>query len=104
MDPDIPLFEQMRHQADQLHFKFKDFIVGSAPNSMAGLEHEVRELVEDFEKHKHPRTIEARIKAIQIALKQASHIPHGDINYHEFDYLYDAYEHMRRALREFHSY
>ena len=99
-----PMFQQFNQQADQMYHKFKDFVAGGPPNTFTSLEHEIREIVEDFEKNKHPRSIEARIKTVMTMLKQAEHMPHGEINYNEFDFLHDNYEHMIMALRKLPNY
>lgn len=102
---DDPMFDPLHKQAIQLNYKVKDFIGGDYSHPSAHmLQHEVRQLQEDFEMRKHPRTIEARIKTIQNQLRQAQHLEKSYMNYHEYDYLHDTYEHMRMNLRKLKDY
>jgi hypothetical protein len=100
-----PMYDPLRNQAIQLHRKVQDFIGNDyAHPSASMLQREVRELQEDFETGKHPRSIEGRIKTIQNQLRQTQNIQNSYMNYNEFDYLHDNFEEMRMTLRKLNNY
>ncbi len=102
---DDPLYVPLHKQAIQLDHKVRDFIGGDHSHPSASmLQREVRQLQEDFEMRKHPRTIEGRIKTIQNQLRQSQNLSNSYMNYNEFDYLHDTFEDMRMNLRKLRDY
>lgn len=102
---DDPMFSALHKQAVQLSYKANDFIGGDYTHPSArSLQHEVRQLQEDFEMRKHPRSIEGRIKTIQNQLRQSQNLSNSYMNYNEFDFLHDNLEAMRMNLRKLNNY
>lgn len=102
---DDPQYHPLYQKAIDLNNKFNDFTGGNHGHpEAAALQHEVRQLIEDVEVKKNPRTIENRIKTIQHQLKQSQNMSHSYMDYNHYDYLHDNYEFMRRDLRKFNNY
>lgn len=105
MSDDDAQYQALHKQATDLNYKVHDMIGGDSSHPhAAALQREVRELMEDIEVRKMPRTIEDRVKTIQRQLKQAQVQQHSYLSYNEFDYLHDNYEHIRRGLQQWHNY
>lgn len=105
MADDKAQYDALLKQATALNYKVHDFIGGDHSHPSAGaLQHEVRQLMEDIEVRKLPRSIEQRVKTIQQQLKQSQVQQHSFMNYNEFDYLHDNYENFRRGLQKWHNY
>ena len=98
MNPD---YQRLRSEADKLFYRFKDVL--DDPAAAGGLAGEVRNVVEDFEQNKKPRSIEDRIKRVIDHLErvrsEGSVISSGDA-----DDLVDRYEDLRRELRKLDNY
>ncbi len=99
MDPN---YQELRRQADRLFHRFNDCV--DDKNATRQLQEELRDVVEDFEMNKKPRSIDDRIKQVLQKLEElkdgdGQSIDHGDI-----DELHDGYEDLREDLRKLPNY
>jgi hypothetical protein len=96
-----PEYKDLRIKADKIFYRCNDVLDDKgAAGSLTG---EVRNVVEDFEQGKNPRSIEDRIKRIIEQLKdirsQGQIMDTGDA-----DDLIDRYEELREELRGMSNY
>ena len=94
-------YKQLRGFADKIFYRFNDVL--DDRNAAGGLAGEVRNVVEDFEQQKNPRSIEDRIKRLIDQLKAAR--SSGQImDSGDADDLIDRYEELRQRIRELSNY
>ena len=74
-------------RAVDMQYKFHDY-VGQAPYDPRAdvLKHEIRQLVEDTEMKKNPRTLENRVKVIQRQIREAQHNETPMMNYGHLEF------------------
>ena len=98
-------YKPMYQRAHDLLYKFHDYL-GQGPYDPRAevLKHEIRELVEDVEKQKNPRSIENRVKIIQRELQTARRHENPYMHYDHLDDLHHHYESIRQDLHHFDNY
>jgi len=99
MDPN---YQELRRQADRLFHRFNDCV--DDKNVTRQLQEELRDVVEDLESNKKPRSVEDRIKRV---LQELEELKDGDgqsIDYADIDELHDGYEELRADLRKLPNY
>lgn len=101
MDPN---YKPIQQQADKLHHKFIDICDDRESSLARTLENETKEVREDIESNKAPRSVEDRIKRIQQQLQQAKAHEVSALSPEDADFLFDAYEHLRVSLRQMPNY
>ncbi len=101
---DDPRYKSMYDKAMNLQYKYHDFTTGTNHPEAHLLGNEIKQLNEDIAVQRNPRSIEDRIKAIQLRLDQSQHstapLMHED---HKRE-LHTGYEQMKQAMRKFESY
>jgi hypothetical protein len=98
MNPD---YKELRSQADRLHYRFND--VCDDKNAAAGMAGEVRNVVEDFEMNKSPRSIDDRVKRLLEELKRARSSGQPISSTDALD-LIQHYEQLREELHRLPNY
>ncbi|MDB5181619.1 MAG: hypothetical protein JWP13_382 [Candidatus Saccharibacteria bacterium] len=99
MSPD---YQRLRSIADRIYNRFNDVVDNhSGARGIAG---EVRNIVEDFEMNKKPRSIDDRVKRTIESLKQLRHGDSGTMDVGDIDELIDQYEDLRREIRSLDNY
>lgn len=94
-------YKQLRSIADKIYYRFNDVLDDSgAAGSLAG---EVRNIVEDFEQQKNPRSIEDRIKRVIEHLKDIRS-DGAVMDSRDADDLIDRYEDLRQDIRGLSNY
>lgn len=94
-------YKDLRSQADRIFYRFNDVLDDrGAAGSLAS---EVRNVVEDFDMQKAPRSVEDRIKRLVEQLKRVR--SEGKImDAGDADDLIDRYEELREQLRRLPNY
>ncbi len=101
MDPN---YKPLQQQADKIHHKCMD-VLDDKSNPLAQLlERETKEIREDLERNKGPRTVEDRIKRVQRDLERAKDQPVSALSPDDADLLFDSYEQLREGLRRLPNY
>lgn len=98
MNPD---YQRLRQVADRLYYRFNDVV--DDKNAAASLAREVRNVVEDFDQQKKPRSIDDRVKNVIGQLEQIRSSGTA-ISPSDADDLRDRYEDLRRDLRDLENY
>lgn len=93
-------YQELHRQADRLYHRFRDKVDQPDSDAMRRLEQELKQVVEDFESDRKPRSIEDRIKRVIGALDDLQHHGGTMIDFADADELHDQYEDMRRDLRK----
>lgn len=101
MDPN---YKPLQQQADQLHGKFLDYRDDRNDQLSRWLENETKQVREDIEQGKAPRSVESRIQEIQKQLAQAKAQPTAAMSTDDAARLFDGYENMRVKLRGMPNY
>jgi uncharacterized coiled-coil DUF342 family protein len=91
-------YKALQKQADKLRYRMQD-MVDSADEAGRKLMHESREVMEDIESNKPPRSIEARIRQLQQHLENCKAKPTASISPRDADTMVDDYEDLRRDVR-----
>lgn len=96
-----PEYQNLRQVADKLYYRFNDVV--DDKNAAAGLASDVRNVVEDFDQQKKPRSIDDRIKRV---IDQLSNIRTDGavMDSGDADDLRDRYEDLREELRGLDNY
>jgi hypothetical protein len=97
-------YKQIRQQADRLHHKTEAMIDDRSHPMAEAISRECRNVLEDIESGRGPRTIEDRIKRLQQQFEQLKDRPTPAISTNDADTLQDEYEHLRRAVRSLPNY
>lgn len=95
-------YKRLRSQADRIWHRFNDDV--DSRSAAAGIERNVREVVEDFERQREPRSIEDRIKTVIQQLKNLRETGPETIDFGDIDEIVDQYEDLRRDLRDLENY
>lgn len=95
-------YKRLRQEAEKLFFRFKDRV--DDRNAGSGIEHQVRDLVEQFEMNKPPRSIEEKIKQLQNELRRLDNAASPVMDAADLDDFVDRYEDLRMELRELDNY
>lgn len=96
-----PEYQRLRQTADRLYYRFNDVV--DDKGAAAGLASEARNVVEDFDQQKKPRSIDDRVKRV---IEQLGHIRADGavIDSGDADDLRDRYEDLREELRGLDNY
>jgi hypothetical protein len=97
MDPN---YKPLHREADKLQHRVNDWIDDRGHPAGSALLKESREVMEDIERNKAPRSVEDRIKRVQQYLRQDSPAISPD----HAKTLEDDYEDLRRGLRSLPNY
>ncbi len=95
-----PKYKAMHQQADRLQHKMNDWIDDRSLPAGSALLRESREVMEDLESNRPPRSVEDRIKRLKQHLQQESPAISPD----HAKAMEDAYEDLRREVRELPNY
>ena len=95
-----PKYKPLHQQADRLQHKMSDWIDDRSHPVGSNLLRESREIMEDLESSKPPRSVEDRIKRLQQHLRQDSPAISSD----HANSMEDAYEDLRREVRGLPNY
>lgn len=102
MDPN---YKALHQQADRLHNKFLDMRDDRGDQMAKWLEVQTRDVREDMEQNKSPRSIETRIQAIIKPLEEIKRMADSSaLSGHHAGELVEAYEHLRQELRRLPNY
>jgi hypothetical protein len=95
-------YKRLRERADHLFRRFNDTVDnGAAAGSLAA---EIRNVVEDFEMSKSPRSIDDRVKRVMEGLDELKRSGPDTMDYGDIDELHDGYEDLRGELRDLDNY
>lgn len=97
-------YKDIHNQAERLYFRFKDKVDQPDAPEMQALLREIREVAEDIESDKQPRSIEDRIKHVMSQLESLKHSGGTMMDASDADELQDGYEDIRNDLRELPNY
>ncbi len=97
-------YKDAYRQAEKLHHRFRDTVDEPDAPAMQKLHHETRQIAEDMEMDKKPRSIEDRIKVVQQELRRVRAQSDILMDYNDIDSLFDGYEDLRSALRKLPNY
>ncbi len=95
-----PKYKAAHQQADKLQHRMSDWIDDRSHPVGSALLRESREVMEDLESNKAPRSVEDRIKRVQQQLRHDSPAISPD----HANSMEDAYEELRRQVRELPNY
>lgn len=95
-----PKYKALQQQADRLQYKMNDWIDDKGHPLGAALIKESREVREDLESNKPPRSVEDRVKRLIQHLRQDS----PAISPEHAQSMENDYEDLRRSLRELPNY
>jgi hypothetical protein len=98
MNPD---YKALQQQADQLHYRCRDLVSGSNADQIANIAQDVRE---DLERGMTPRQVEARILVVMKQLSGLMGQPNQTMKPQDARMMVDAYERLRRQVRELPNY
>lgn len=101
MDPN---YKPLQQQAEHIHHKCMDILDDKSDPLAHLLERETKEIREDIERNKGPRTVEDRIKRVQRELERAKARPVPALSPDDADLLFDSYERLREGLRRLPNY
>jgi plasmid stabilization system protein ParE len=97
-------YKPIHQQADRLHHK-TEAMIDDRSNPMAEtISREARNILEDIESDKGPRSVEDRIKRLQQQLERLKDTPTSAISANDADSLQDSYEQLRGQLRRLSNY
>lgn len=97
MDPN---YKPLQKEADRLQHRMNDWIDDRNDPTGASLMREAREVMEDIESSKAPRSVEDRIKRVQRLLQQDT----PAISPEHAKTMEDEFEDLRRRLRDLPNY
>lgn len=101
MDPN---YKPIHQQADKLHHICIDILDDRGNPLGQMLERETKEVREDIEQNKPPRSVEDRIRRIQRELEKAKDNEVAALTPQDADRLFDEYERLRSDLRGLPNY
>jgi hypothetical protein len=90
--------------AESLEFKIKDYLDDKSHNTAQTLTEEARQLVDDLEVKKNPRSVEGRVKSIMQTLKSVRGFASVVMDPDHAEHLYREYEKLMMSLRKFDNY
>src|SRR3712207_5658899 len=99
MSPD---YKRLRGEADRIYYRFNDVL--DDKGAAGSLVSEVRNVVEDFDQQKKPRSIEDRIKRVQQQLRALDDQCSTAMDASDIDDLLDRYEELRQDLHDLDNY
>ncbi len=97
-------YQPIYDKAMDLQYKFHDFTAGVNHPESHLLGNEIRQLTEDIAVQRNPRSIEDRIKAIQLRLDQTQHTNAPIMHEDHHRELHTGYEQMKQAMKHFENY
>lgn len=97
-------YKDIYKQAMNLEHKLKDRLDDRNHPLSQQLIRQTKEVSEDLESQKDPRSVESRIREVQKLLIQARADGTAVLNPEESDMLHDAYEDLREDLRGLPNY
>lgn len=95
-------YQELRRQADRLWHRCNDCV--DDKNAARSLLDETRNVVEDFEMNKKPRSIDDRIKRVIQELEELKRGGSEVMDFGDIDELRDGYEELREDLRKLPNY
>ncbi len=90
--------------AERLHYRFRDIVDQPNTSEMQQLRELTKQVVEDIEAGKKPRSIEDRIKAVQQRLDAVRDSGEAGMNSPDAEELYEAYQELREEVRDLPDY
>lgn len=97
-------YKRLQRTADRLQFKCQDLLDDRSDPLGQLLIRETREVREDIEASKPPRSVEGRIVSLQRELAKARSTQLPAISPNDADYLFDEYDRLRTELRSLPNY
>ncbi len=95
-------YQRLHQQADRLYHRLKDVVDNHAAGDVVAAD--ARNVAEDFEMNKQPRSIEDRVKRVTESLKQLERGDGQTIDFNNLEELVDNYEELREEIRELDNY
>lgn len=95
-------YKRLRQTAERIMYRFRDVTDDHA--AARSIESDVRNVVEDFEMNKEPRSIDDRVKRIMAALEKLNDGDGQTIDHNDINELIDQYEELREDLRDLDNY
>lgn len=99
-----PKYKPLQQRADKLRYRMQDIVDKGDNPTGRQLVQAARDVMEDIECNKSPRSVESRIEQLKHHLGALKGQPAGAISPQDARTMEDDYEDLRRALRALPNY